>query len=269
MTETVSIPTLIGMVFTLIISIGLPSGALIFALLKTKAKPISILIGAAVFVIFALVLEQILHTVVLGAFGDILNNNIWLYGLYGGLAAAIFEETGRFLAMKFPMKKFLSKENAILYGIGHGGIESILLIGITYISNLVTSVMINMGQLDTILSGVPESMRDETKETLSVLWTEPSWTFYLAGIERISTIVLQICLSYIVYRAVSDKKAALFILALAIHFIVDFSVVFLAKKVSVVVMEVILFVVVAVIAFFTWKAYKEDSNIAENAGSET
>ena len=39
------------------------------------------------------------------------------------VAAGVFEETGRLLAMKFCMKKDLDKKNAIMYGIGHGGIR--------------------------------------------------------------------------------------------------------------------------------------------------
>ena len=56
------------------------------------------------FIISALVLEKLLHAAVFKAFGTALNANIWLYTLYGGLAAAVFEETGRLLAMKYAMK---------------------------------------------------------------------------------------------------------------------------------------------------------------------
>ena len=53
---------------------------------------------------------------------EALTGNIWFYALYGGIAAGVFEETGRFTAMKFWMKKSLSKESSFMYGVGHGGI---------------------------------------------------------------------------------------------------------------------------------------------------
>ena len=34
----------------------------------------------------------------------------------------VFEETGRLIAMKFWMKKWLDFPNALMYGIGHGGV---------------------------------------------------------------------------------------------------------------------------------------------------
>ena len=64
------------------------------------------LVGAGTFFLFALVLEQILHTLVFTSpLGPVLQGNIWLYGLYGGLAAGVFEEAGRFAAFKLVLRE--------------------------------------------------------------------------------------------------------------------------------------------------------------------
>ena len=42
--------------------------------------------------------------------------------------------------MKFWMKKWLDFPNALMYGIGHGGVEAILLGGLSGISNLVSTI---------------------------------------------------------------------------------------------------------------------------------
>ena len=110
----VSTASIIGIIVTLIISVGLPIALCIIVWRKTRARISSFFIGAATFIVFALILEQILHVVVLSAAPNLIKN-IWLYALYGGLAAGIFEETGRFLAMKFCMKNNLDKQNAIMY----------------------------------------------------------------------------------------------------------------------------------------------------------
>ena len=56
--------------------------------------------------LFALILEPVLHNLVLGsAAGAAIQENILLYGLYGGLAAGVFEETGRLMAFRFVLKK--------------------------------------------------------------------------------------------------------------------------------------------------------------------
>ncbi len=51
-----------------------------------------------------------------------ISGNPFLYAIYGGLAAGIFEEFGRFFCMITVMKRFMyQRENSIIYGIGHGG----------------------------------------------------------------------------------------------------------------------------------------------------
>lgn len=57
---------------------------------EDESRISSFFIGAATFIVFALILEQILHIVVIKATGTALTGNIWLYALYGGLAAGIF-----------------------------------------------------------------------------------------------------------------------------------------------------------------------------------
>ena len=74
--ETVSLASIIGMCFTLLISFGLPIGLLLYAMNKLKAKMISFWIGAATFVVFALVLEQLLHIGMINQFGEALTGNI-------------------------------------------------------------------------------------------------------------------------------------------------------------------------------------------------
>ena len=61
--------------------------------------------------------------------------NPYVFAIYGGLTAGIFEELGRFVAFFFLLKKYLDYKDGFAYGIGHGGIESILVGGILCASN--------------------------------------------------------------------------------------------------------------------------------------
>lgn len=260
MTGHVSGVAISGICFSAIISIGLPIVLLVRMKRKLGAKVGAAGIGALTFFLFALVLEQILHAVMLNAAGDVLNGNVWLYALYAGFAAALFEETGRFVAMKYWMKKTLSKENALMYGVGHGGIESVLIVGISCISNLVTAAMINSGQIEGALSAIEDGAGKELAlQAYSVLWTTPGYQFYLAGVERISAIVLQICLSYLVYRAVRYGEKKFLLAAFLIHFLVDMVTVLLSNYMNVVVLEIVLLVMVAVLVVAVRKMYREDA----------
>ena len=243
--------TFAGIIFSLCISIALPVVLLIVVHKKTKARMAMAVIGAATFFLFAMVLEQILHAVVLGVGGERITGNIWIYGLYGGLAAGLFEEVGRFVAMRFAMKKQLNLPNALMYGVGHGGIEAILIVGLASVSNLVTSIMINAGTLEASLGALDQATKEATLTQLSALWTTPSYQFFLSGIERIVAVTLHIVLSVLVFQAVKLGKKRYWFLAFAIHVGVDFATVIAANYLNLVLVEVMLAVLVAGVVALT------------------
>lgn len=245
----------------------IPIVAFIIINKKTNCKQNCVLVGAGTFVVFALVLETLLHQLVFHFYQKELTENIYLYALYGGLAAGLFEETGRFISMKLFMKKALSKENSLMYGVGHGGAEAIIVGAMTAYSNIVLSVMININQIDSLLSTVPDTQKDAVIEQFSALSTTPGYEFLLAAAERFFAFILQICLSYIIYRAVRYKKPLFFVLAVAIHFAVDAGTVILSKNIPAYLVEVILAVTVICTAFITfgrYKAEKEEDLMTEN-----
>ncbi|MCH5274675.1 MAG: YhfC family intramembrane metalloprotease [Lachnospiraceae bacterium] len=255
----VSTASIVGMIFTLLVSFGIPIFLMILVRIKTRARISVFFIGCGFFIVFALILEQILHAIVFAVAGHILPSSIILYGLYGGLAAALFEETGRFIAMKFCMKKCLDKNNALMYGVGHGGVEAILLVGLTYVNNLIYSMMINSGGLQQTMSLLEPSMQETLYMQVQVLWQLPAYQFYLGGVERLLAIVLQICLSVFVYKAVKTGRKKFFAGAFLIHFMVDFltiETVRLGLPTWAVELEVL--VITVVIAIFTVKLYKAD-----------
>lgn len=225
---------------------------------KTKGDSNCILIGAGTFVVFALVLETILHQVMFRVFGEALTGNIRIYALYGGAAAALFEETGRLITMKLFMKNKLKKENALMFGLGHGGAEAIIVGAMTYMSNIALSVMINKNMSDMLLSSAQGSVREQATEQLSALGATPAYQFLLGGAERVLAFVLQLCLSYIVYRAVKNKKPVFYLLAVFIHFAVDAGLVIIMKKLPVYAVEIILAVMVITIAIITFNKYKAE-----------
>ena len=52
----VSGASILGMLFTLVVSLGIPIGLMVVGIVKYKAKVTSFLIGAGVFILFALTL---------------------------------------------------------------------------------------------------------------------------------------------------------------------------------------------------------------------
>lgn len=249
---TVPASSLAAMAVTLVISFGLPI-VLCVRYKRRGAHLKNFFLGCAVFVLFALVLESLMHTVVLGRFEAFFTENIFAYAVYGGLAAGLFEETGRYLAMRFLMKKTLNKRESLMYGAGHGGIEAMLLVGLTYINNISAAVMIN--------SGAAAELPEELLAQLSPLMVTPSWVFLMGGLERVSAIILHICLSYLVYRAVKERKPGFYFLAVFLHFAVDALTVLASSfNVHTLIMEFTLLAAVVLLALWVRRMYTAETD---------
>ena len=259
----VSTLSIVFMVLNMLLGILIPVSLLLFFRKKYRATVKSFFIGCAVMLVFALILEQIVHFVVLGSkAGTIIQNNMWLYALYGSLMAGIFEETGRFLAMRFLLKKeHGNPHNALMYGAGHGGFEAMVLLTIGMINNLIYSILINLGQTQVLLAPLDEATRGTLQAAFDTLIATPAWHFLLSPMERIGAIAAQISLSVIVWFAASGKKCrmSLFLLAIILHAVLD-AVAVIASKIGipVIVIELLIWGMAVIYMFqakHVWKKY--------------
>lgn len=252
--QPVSVGSVVGMMFSLAVAFGIPIGLFIYLWRKKKATFFSFATGLLIFLVFALLLESMVHSIVFRATGTLITGNLFLYALYGALMAAVFEETGRYLGMKFIMRNHLTKENALMYGVGHGGIEAMFLLGITSINNLANAMMINDGSMTGVLAELDEATRQTAVQGLAVLWETPASLFFAAGFERIIAICLQIALSVLIYRAVKEKNGRWYWTAFGAHFAVDFAAVLLSS-ISIALTEIVIAVMTAAVVWYVHKVY--------------
>lgn len=263
---SMSAAAMAGMGFSVLVSVGLPVFLMLYWRKRTKAKVQFFFIGGGIFILSAMVLEQMCHMLVFGLAGDILQKNFLLASLYSGLAAAVFEETGRFLAMKIFIrhKKYtVDNKSALMYGIGHGGAESILLVGIANINNLTTSVMLNSGALAAQVEELEGNVKTQALQNIQQLVSTPASLFYLAGIERIFAVILQIALTVLVYLGVKHAKKQMVFLAYLGHFLVDFLVVTISGKLNIIAAECLVAALTAAVAgaaFLLWQKYENDGD---------
>lgn len=103
-----SVPTLsiVFMAVVAMVGIIIPVVLLLVFRKKYKANILAFFIGCAVFIVFALIIESILHRLILPSdIGLKIQGNIWLFAVYAGLMTGVFEETGRFTAFKTLLRK--------------------------------------------------------------------------------------------------------------------------------------------------------------------
>ncbi|MBO6028108.1 MAG: YhfC family intramembrane metalloprotease [Bacteroidales bacterium] len=252
----VPVSSIIVMVVNALLGFAIPIFLVWWAVKKHHAYLSTILIGAGVFVVFALVLESIVHQVVLkGPSGEAILGKTLYYALYGGLMAGLFEETGRFLAMKFLLKKEpTDTKPGVAYGLGHGGVEMVLIFGISMISTLTMAIMVNLGQTDTLLSSTPAEAQDQLTITFEQLKTTSAGTYLLGLWERLSAITLQVALSILVWAAArkGGKWLWLFPVAILLHALVDGLAVILSKSAGMVTVELIVMALAIAVAALAW-----------------
>ena len=250
--------TIVVLAFNALLGLALPLGLLFFLRKKLPSSVMPFFAGCLTFFLAVMVLESLVHSLVLtGPCGQKIWETPWLYALYGGLAAGIFEETGRLAAMKLLKKKYPQPQTALMYGAGHGGIEVLLVMGVTMAQNLVYALMVNAGQTEAILSTVPQAQAEVLASGLQSLAETPTALFLLSPMERVIALVLHMGLSVLVWRAVTGKFY-LYFAAVGVHALVDASAVLLQQYgVNVLVIELCLAAMDVAVVFWARKVYRD------------
>ena len=143
------------------------------------------------------------------------------YTLIGCLLAGVFEEVGRYLAFRFLLKRYTNRRDAVTYGIGHGGIEAILVLGLTAINNIAIAQLVNSGSIETITNGLTGAQLDQVQAQIAAVASFGAATLLLGLAERAIAMTLHISLSVVVFRAVRQRKAGYLGLAVALHALFD------------------------------------------------
>lgn len=209
----VSAFSILACILTLFICLVLP--VLILVLYSTKNKRQGVasawFIGALGFLVPQVFIRlPILNTLAgAGWFLDFSQNHIFLYCICLAFTAGLFELAGRLAAAKWMAHKSLTYKNALAAGLGHGGIEAILIVGMTYVNNLVIMLMLNSGGFEALISQTTAMGGDVTQlqaAQAAILTTSPL-LFLLAGFERILTMISHAAMSVLVCWGVHVKKA--------------------------------------------------------------
>ncbi|MBO4610382.1 MAG: YhfC family intramembrane metalloprotease [Lachnospiraceae bacterium] len=222
------------MVIATVLFIVVPAVLWIVWCVKKKEKFTTILIGAAAFFLFAIVLEKPIQNVLIfptamglkeHAASQFINARPVLWAFLVGFFPGLFEETGRFVAFKTVLKKRKNRETSISYGLGHGGFEVVFILGITYITYISYCLMINSGTFATIVQQVEAVAPDQVDAYLALpaqLASITAGSILIAIWERIFSVMFHTGASVIVFYAAKDKKKLwLYPLAILLHTAMD------------------------------------------------
>jgi len=182
--------------------------------------------GVLGFIISSRVLEMGVHYLCILADNPVsrfINGNTAAFVIYGAAMAGVFEECGRYVVMKYVLKKDRTRENAVMYGIGHGGIEIVAVVLPTIILSLVSAILFSSGDTQNALSAlrITEDTAASALPTIKAAAAFDFATMALNVAERVFAMVLHIGLSVVVFHGVVKDRKVFLPLAICLHMVTD------------------------------------------------
>ncbi len=230
---------------------------------KQQTKIIYLIAGAVGFIVSARVLELGVHLACIVADNPVsrfINGNTVAFVLYGIIMAGVFEECGRYIVLKYIMQKNRTPENAVLYGIGHGGIEALTVVLPLMITYLAVAVLFSSGNMENALSAL--KITEETAAAaLPSVQTAAAFDYAMMAmniIERLFTMFVHIGLTVVVYYGVVTAKKICLPAAIILHMLMDtFPALYQRSVVPLWAVEIWVALCTAVIVFVAVKLYRK------------
>jgi len=171
--------------------------------------------------------------------------------VYLGLMAGLFEEVGRYLVYRYIFRRQeipLTRENGLLFGVGWGGIES-MIVALVVLSGMLSYISLTGDGSMLFIPDDPAVQAEvDALRALTPLDILPGLA------ERMMTITLHVAWSLMVLAAVVYGKKALLALAILWHAAVDAAAVYLAPTQGILMTEAVVFVfAVIALAYILWE----------------
>lgn len=171
-----------------------------------------------------------------------------VYAAFMGFTAGIFEEVGRFLFITHLLKKNRRYKDAIAFGVGHAGIEAVLITGISATMSFFYSILLRHDLAPNLVANA---------QVYSSIMSMTATDGLMTGVERIAALGIHIGLTVMVFEGINRKKPFLFLAAaIIIHGAVDMLSVLLYNVLglNVLIVEGVLLFCAAILIWYAIKA---------------
>jgi uncharacterized membrane protein YhfC len=135
------------------------------------------------------------------------------------LSAGLFEEVGRYVGYRWLMKREPKTwRKAIMYGLGHSGLESMLLVaGLSLIGLISLVTLSTMG-----LEAVPAEQQAVVQQQLQAVSALPDWSPLLGAWERLWVVPVHVAFSVLVLNVFRQRRLVWLGIAILAHTLVNF-----------------------------------------------
>jgi uncharacterized membrane protein YhfC len=188
-----------------------------------------------------------------------------LLGIAVGLSAGVFEEVTRYLIFRYWLKKDRHTWLPLKYGIGHGGIEAILL---GFLALAVLAQVLVMGGEGADLPYPPDQV-ESIRSQIAAYWEVP-WEYTLLGAwERITALAFHVGASLLVYKSLRRKQSHWLVVAILGHSVLNAAAVILAQQVNLILLEAVLFLFAAGWLSWCWSQRIVEQTPQEREGFQS
>ena len=220
-----SVPSLI---LTVLLMLAIPVGFFLYwrRRHRERTKLRWLIAGAVGFLVSARVLELGVHYFCIISDNPVsrfINGNPAAFVLYGITMAGVFEECGRHIVLKYIMKKDRTRENAVLYGIGHGGIEILAVLLPLMVTYLAVALLFSAGDTENALQAlnITEKTAAAALPSVQAAAAFDYGMMALNVLERLFALLLHIGLTVIVFYGVTGAGKGPLPLAILLHMLMD------------------------------------------------
>lgn len=190
--------TIIGLILSVIITFITPISMLIYYIFYKRQRLKPFVVGVLIFFVSQIILRlPLLYFVLPNQSWYIrLSLNPYLYSIFLGLTAGIFEEVGRYFGFRYLLKNNQRYNDGLSFGFGHWAIEALLIVGINIVVLLFNPSLIQTSGLSTTNA-------------------------FLMGLERLLVLSVHVGLSIIVLYGIRLNKILYLFVAIILHGILD------------------------------------------------
>ena len=146
----------------------------------------------------------------------------WAHGFNAavlGLSAGLWEELSRYAVYRWWAKDARQWRQGVLMGVGHGGMEALLL-GALVLMTFFQMVILRNLNLSAV---VPADQLQLAQEQVARYWSAPWYASLLGAFERAFTIPLQILFSVLILQVFVRRNHTWLWLAVGLHAFIDAS----------------------------------------------
>lgn len=204
--------TLFGFFFSGVVYLALPTAAFLFLVRYRASRIYPVITGAVVYYISTTLCD--LAANLLG-FSMSYGNRV----VIATELVCVFEEGGRWLAMRYPITDIKNTRSAVCYGIGHGGLECFIR-GFQKFKLFGYGRQINSRGLDNFITGKSEEQVLAIEKQLRIYADHPFYVSLLDSLHSVTTFSVQIALSLLIYKKISetDNELRWVLTAVGLHY---------------------------------------------------